>query len=117
MIVDDNDRFLQVIRGVLERDGFEVAGVATDCTQAIARARELRPDVMLIDICLGDQCGFALAEQLAGSLSRTPVMILISTYAADEFTALVQTSPAAAFLSKGQLTGDAIRQVLDRTSR
>lgn len=41
----------------------------------------------------------------------------MSTYADSDFAELIETSPAAAFLSKCQLTVRAIRQILDRASR
>lgn len=69
MIVDDNDDFLRSAHVALEREGIDVLGVASTSAQAIARTLELRPDVLLIDVCLGGECGLALAERIAGPAS------------------------------------------------
>jgi CheY-like chemotaxis protein len=61
LIVDDNHRFLQVARVMLEREGSDVVGVASTSAEAIQRAHELRPDVALVDVDLGAECGFDLA--------------------------------------------------------
>ena len=60
-----------------------VVGVASTSAEALRLFEELRPDVTLVDINLGGESGFELAEQLhrAGGSSPSPV-ILISTHAA-----------------------------------
>jgi CheY-like chemotaxis protein len=112
LIVDDNDRFLQTARGVLERDGIVVAGVASDGTQALALVDELRPDVALVDVCLGDECGVELADLLVEQSSSKPTVILISTYPEDDFADIVKGSAAVGFLPKSELSGPAIRKLL-----
>lgn len=121
VIVDDHAGFLRLARAALEREGVEVVGVAATSAQAIARTRELRPDVVLIDIFLEHGCGFALAERIAGRVTGPAAggtsVILMSTYAETDLAELIETSPAIAFLTKRDLTGGAVRQILDRTSR
>ncbi len=113
VIVDDNDRFLEAARDALERDGIAVVGVASSCTEAVTRIDELSPDVALIDVCLGEESGFALAEQIAGEgVNRPPAVILVSTYAESDFDDMAEVSAACAFLSKTELSGDAVRAVL-----
>lgn len=114
LIVDDNDRFLEIARGVLERDGIIVVGVASDGTEAVERVDELRPDVALIDVCLGDECGVDLAGMIVQK-RRSPVVILISTYPEDDFADLVAGSAAAGFLPKAELSGLAVRRLLRET--
>ena len=59
----------------------------------------LRPDVTLVDIDLGGQSGFELAERLhqAGLPTPSPV-ILISAHAEQDFADMIATNPAAGFL-------------------
>ena len=64
LIVDDNARFLQAARALLEREGMQVVGVASTSAEAVRRARELQPDVTLVDIDLGNESGFDLARRL-----------------------------------------------------
>lgn len=110
LIVDDNTRFLDAARSTLERQGLDVVGTATTTAEALQRAETLRPDVALVDISLGDESGFELARRLVDEFC-TPV-VLISTRAEDDYADLVATSPAVGFLSKSQLSANALRELL-----
>src|SRR5689334_3807569 len=79
LIVDDSLRFLDAARALLERQGVEVIGVATTGVEALQQTRALRPDVTLVDIDLGGESGFDVAERLREDANRAPV-ILISTH-------------------------------------
>ncbi|GLY76487.1 response regulator [Actinoallomurus iriomotensis] len=111
LIVDDNERFLQVARDLLKRDGIAVVGVATTSAEAFRQAERLRPDVALVDIMLGEEHGFDLADALAQA-PEPPHVILISTYVETDFAELIAASPAIGFLSKTRLSGSAIRTLL-----
>jgi len=52
LIVDDSPRFLQAARGLLERQGLSVVGVAAHGAAALQQAEALRPDLTLVDIDL-----------------------------------------------------------------
>ena len=113
LIVDDSESFLEAARGLLEQDGISVVGVASTGAQAVQRAEELRPDVVLVDISLGDESGFAVARELADGRRRaTPEVILISTHTEVDFADLIAASPAVGFLSKSRLTARAVRDLL-----
>jgi DNA-binding NarL/FixJ family response regulator len=118
LIVDDSAGFVDAARGLLECEGITVVGVASTSADALRRFEELRPDVTLVDINLGGDSGFEVAEQLhrAGGHSPSPV-ILISTHAAQDFTELIETSPAIGFLSKSALTCGAIHDLLSGSAR
>jgi len=115
LIVDDNTRFLSAARSTLERQGLDVVGIATTTAEALQRVEMLRPDVVLVDISLGDESGFDLTRRLVDEL-RTPV-VLISTRAEDDYADLVATSPAVGFLSKSQLSARALRGLLPDDGR
>jgi DNA-binding NarL/FixJ family response regulator len=118
LIVDDNPSFLDAARGLLEREGLRVAGVASTAAEARRRAEELRPDVVLVDITLGAESGFELARRLAEQArGGGSAMILISTHAEADFADLIAESPANGFLPKSELSADAIRRILDGRSR
>ena len=57
VIVDDDEGFRQAARTMLERGGMTVAGVAGSGAEAVEQVRRLRPDVVLIDIRLGEDLG------------------------------------------------------------
>ncbi|MEV6984939.1 response regulator [Sphaerisporangium sp. NPDC051017] len=113
LIVDDNDQFLAAACELLEREEITVVGVASTSAEALRRFDELRPDVTLVDINLGEELGFELARRLAAAGSaEPPVVILISTYAERDFSDMIASCPAAAFLPKSGLSGSAIRAIL-----
>ena len=85
LIVDDNAYFLEAAADLLTRQGVTVSGVASDTAGALRLARELRPDVVLVDIMLGHESGIDLARRLAGANSGGLVIILISTHAEADF--------------------------------
>jgi CheY-like chemotaxis protein len=61
VIVDDDEAFVQAARTLLEREGMTVTGSAGSGAEAVQRVRALRPDVVLIDIRLGEESGFEAA--------------------------------------------------------
>jgi DNA-binding NarL/FixJ family response regulator len=114
LIVDDNRQFLEAARVLLEREGMRVLGVAATSAQALQRAGELRPDVVLVDIALGADSGFDVARLLARrGDSAAPSVILMSTYSEADFADLIAQSVARGFLPKQELSADAIRRIVD----
>jgi two-component system, NarL family, nitrate/nitrite response regulator NarL len=65
LIVDDNANFLEAAASLLQREGVTVVGLASSIADALQQARELSPDVVLVDIVLGRESGFDLARRLA----------------------------------------------------
>jgi len=109
LIIDDSAHFLRAARSLLERQGLTVVGVASDGAEALREAEALRPDVTLVDIGLGGESGIELARRL----ERVPGLggrglILISTHDPDDFAELIAASPAVGFLSKSDLSAQAI---------
>jgi DNA-binding NarL/FixJ family response regulator len=113
LIVDDSPHFREAARGLLERQGISVVGVASNSAEALRRAQELRPDVTLLDIDLGGESGLELARRLHRQAGPAPIrVILISTHAEQDYADLIAASPAVGFLSKTALSGGAIRDLL-----
>jgi CheY-like chemotaxis protein len=116
LIVDDSADFIDAARGLLECEGITVVGVASTSADALRSFEELRPDVTLVDINLGGESGFELAEQLHLAGGPSPV-ILISTHAAEDFADMIESSPAVGFLSKSALTCCAIHDLVGGSAR
>jgi DNA-binding NarL/FixJ family response regulator len=114
LIVDDNAHFLVAARCLLKSEGIDVVGVASTAADALRYVGSLRPDVTLVDIDLGDESGFDLAEKLTKAVeSERPAVILISAYPAQDLEDLIEASPAVGFLSKTQLSASAILELLN----
>ncbi|MEV1177155.1 response regulator [Nonomuraea sp. NPDC049784] len=113
LIVDDNDHFLQAASQLLKREGIDVVGVASTGAEALARFEELRPDIALVDIDLGGESGFDVAQRLMEARNGNPAsVILISAYEESDFADLIPESPAIAFLPKSDLSARTIHELL-----
>ena len=87
LIVDDQAPFRDVARTVVElTDGFEVVGEVETGEDSVTSARDLHPDLVLMDVNLPGMSGLeATKEILAGVEEARPVVVLVlSTYEADE---------------------------------
>jgi CheY-like chemotaxis protein len=113
LLVDDNDAFLESASVLLQREGVTVVGVASNIAEALRQARALRPDVILVDIGLGEESGFDLARLLAQDGQGGGEVILISARAEADYAELIADSPAAGFLVKPDLSAQAISRILD----
>jgi DNA-binding NarL/FixJ family response regulator len=111
LIVDDHPSFRANARFLLEAEGFDVVGEAADLTSAIARAKELAPDVVLMDVQLPDGDGFDLARLLCES-ALAPRVVLVSSRDEDDYGHLVGECGAVGFIAKGDLTGSALAALL-----
>ncbi|MDX6466482.1 MAG: two-component system, NarL family, invasion response regulator UvrY [Gaiellaceae bacterium] len=112
LIVDDNRSFLKAAQTLLEREGLTVAGLASTSAEALQATEQLRPDVVLVDVSLGEESGFELTRCLVAHHGDGATVILISTRSEVDLADLVASSPAAGFLSKSELSADAIHGLL-----
>ena len=114
LIADGNWLFLEAARDRLDGEGLRVVGVAATSAEALRRAAELRPEVVLVEVMLGGESGFELARRLAARhRDGGPAVILISTYAAADLAGPLAGSPATGFVPEHELPADAIRRVVD----
>ena len=111
LIVDDHPGFRACAREFLEAEGFEVVGEAGDATSAIAAARELAPDVILLDIQLPDANGVEAAKQIDRRDGR-PAIVLTSSRDVSYLAGVLSDSPACGFIPKSELTGAAVRALV-----
>jgi DNA-binding NarL/FixJ family response regulator len=114
LIVDDNPGFLQSARLLLEREGMSVLALASTGEEALRRTEELRPQVVLVDVDLGDENGFHVVRSVHDRLGESaPDLILVSIHEEQDLGDLITSSPAVGFISKAQLSAGAIRTLLD----
>jgi two-component system nitrate/nitrite response regulator NarL len=110
LIVDDYASFCAVARAAL-KERFSVVGEAADGVPAVAFARRLGPDVVLLDVQLPDAYGFAVAEELAAQ-DHPPVIVLTSSRDRRDLEPLLRQSPAWGFVEKERLSADALAALL-----
>jgi DNA-binding NarL/FixJ family response regulator len=112
LIVDDHPSFRGMARALLESEGFDVVGEAADGAAAIEAARELHPDVVLLDVQLPDIDGFEVAAALTKNGS-SPAIIMTSSRDACDFGSLVANSGARGFIPKAELSAGALAALLE----
>jgi DNA-binding NarL/FixJ family response regulator len=112
LIVDDHAAFRSTARALLECDGWNVVGEAGDGTTGLSAARDLKPDVVLLDVRLPDIDGFAVAERLTAEGSGAAVIV---TSSSDDplYPDRARSTGAYGFVAKHDLSGEALQRLLD----
>jgi len=98
------------------REGITVVAVASNSAEALACVARLQPDVTIVDVTLGDESGFDLAELLSSGDARSPV-VLTSTHSEQDLEDAIEASPALGFVPKVALSAGAIRGLVDGVGR
>jgi DNA-binding NarL/FixJ family response regulator len=111
LIVDDHPSFRATARALLEAEGFEVVGEAENGVNALAAVKQLRPDLVLLDVHLPDFDGFEVATRLTSNGSSSAV-ILTSSHDGLDYGSLVRQSGARGFVPKAELSGEALTALL-----
>ncbi len=104
LIVDDHPGFRSAARALLEDAGFEIVGEAGDGSLAIAAARALRPEIVLLDIQLPDLDGFAVAERLDEE-GLPAAIVLTSSRNVASYRRRLAAHPSWPFVAKSDLSG------------
>src|SRR5437867_11453877 len=77
LLVDDHEMVRQGLKAVLEtHGGWHVCGEATTVRQAVALARALRPQIVVMDVTMPELSGLEATRQIRAALPRTEVLIL-----------------------------------------
>src|SRR3954453_15942050 len=93
LIVDDHASFRTAARKLLEHHGYRGVGEACDGESALAAVRELRPDVVLLDVQMAGIDGFEVASRL-NAIGNPPAIVLVSSRDGLDFGKLVTESGA-----------------------
>lgn len=113
LLADDEELVRSGFRLLLEvEDDIEVVGEATTGAQAVARARETRPDVILMDIRMPSMDGIEATRAIVGTrgLERVRVLVL-TTYETDEYVFEALQAGASGFLLKDSGPADLLQGI------
>jgi len=111
LIVDDHPHYRRTARRALQLDGWTIAGEAGDGEEGLRAARELEPDVVLLDVGLPGVSGLEIAKRLADELPDVAVVV-ISTQDPGDYAELAAAHGARGFLTKADLTSAALAALL-----
>ena len=100
LLVDDQEVLRTGLRTILERHGVEVLGEAANGREAIDRARELAPDVVLMDIRMPVLDGIAATRELCAGPDPVPHVLVLTTFDLDEYVYEALRAGARGFLLK-----------------
>jgi DNA-binding NarL/FixJ family response regulator len=113
MVVDDQGMVRAGFRMILEaQPDMEVVAEAADGAEAVAAARRLRPDVVLMDIRMPGVDGLQATRELAGPGVADPVKVLmLTTFDLDDYVYQALRAGASGFLLKDLRREDLVRAV------
>jgi DNA-binding NarL/FixJ family response regulator len=106
LVVDDSPAFRTSARMLLQARGYEVVGVAESVAGGLAKARELKPDCVLLDVNLPDGDGVSAARCFDGA-----AVVLVSTLDASALGD-VEASGARGFVPKAELASPLLVELL-----
>ncbi len=111
LIVDDQEPFRMAARMVVQAtDGFEVVGEAESGEDSVVMARDLAPDLVLMDVNLPGINGLDATRQILAEGSGSVVVLLLSTYEEEEYAPRAAECGAAAYVPKAVFGPDRLEQ-------
>jgi DNA-binding NarL/FixJ family response regulator len=117
LIADDQRLFAEALEAILTTDGrIAVVGRALNGEEAVALAREGRPDVVLMDIAMPVLDGIAATEAIHAHAPEMRVIVLTGSDAPDDVTR-ARAAGANAYVTKDQVAEDLVRAILDAAGR
>ncbi len=97
LIADDVEFFRVLLRDILSRAGFEVIAEASDGIEALRLAKELMPDIVMLDIVMPGKNGL----QVAGELKGYPLkVVMCSTIGSEDVVKEAMDLGASAYIVK-----------------
>ena len=101
LIVDDHEALRTGVRSVLESRGIEVCGEAANGQEALAKAVQLRPDLVILDITMPVLDGFTAAREISKRLPGVGILLL-SMHESASMVNIAKSSGARGYVAKSE---------------
>lgn len=113
LIVDDHRLFAEALRAILSADErIEVVGLAASGEEAVTRASELAPDVVLMDISMPGVNGVEATRRIRAALPGSEVLMVTGSDARQDVDA-ARSAGAAGYVTKDKIAAELIGAILD----
>jgi DNA-binding NarL/FixJ family response regulator len=106
VLVDDNPEILEVVIQVL-KNSYVIAGAFLDGDSVLREWQDLRPDILILDISMGDMSGLEVAERLQERCAQVKIVFL-TVYEDSEFVTSALAAGASAYVFKSRIATDLI---------
>lgn len=111
LIVDDQAPFREAARAVVEAtEGFAVVGESETGEASVAAARDLHPDLVLMDVNLPGINGLQATREILKDSNGVVVVLLLSTYEEEEYGPKAAECGAAAYIPKSKFEPDRLSE-------
>jgi len=114
VLADDHVLVRQSLKSLLEREGFEVVGEASDGQEVLRQVKSLQPDIAVMDISMPTLNGLNAAREMTRTSPKTKT-ILLTQHDENQYVCEALESGVKGYVLKSQVASDlllAIRQVL-----
>src|SRR5262245_51303468 len=117
LLADDHSLFAAAVKAILDLDKrFEVVGVARDGADAVAKADEAKPDIIVMDISMPVLDGFQATRELRRRSAGIPVLILSGSSTKTD-VAKARKAGASGYITKDRIASELIEAILEVVSR
>jgi DNA-binding NarL/FixJ family response regulator len=104
LLVDDNPALLEILVGMLEQT-YKIAGALSNGASVVEQAAALSPDLIILDVCLGNVNGFEVARDLTKAHCSAKIIFLTLCEDADFVDAAFDLG-ASGYVFKSRLSAD-----------
>lgn len=110
LLADDHVVFRESLKALLEREGFEVVGEASDGREAVRLARRLDPDLAILDLGMPVLNGIGVAQQIRKRSPQTRT-ILLTMFEEDAYVLGALQAGVRGYVLKAQAAADLVRAI------
>jgi len=108
LLADDHQLVRQSLRALLEREGYQVVAEAGDGREAVRLARELNPDLAVLDVAMPELNGLEAARQIGRAAPRVRT-VLLTMHDEEQYVAEALAAGVKGYVLKSQVAHDLLR--------